>query len=83
MISIALEWFRTLKPISGLDWIGLDWIGWYPGGRGYRAPYGANNRITITFKHDDHYVQQKSILAVSNSFNQCQFLAPKVQNGDL
>ena len=22
---------------------GLDWIGWYPGGRGYRAPYGAKN----------------------------------------
>ena len=39
MISIALEWFRTPKPISGL---GLDWIGWYPGGRRYRAPYGAN-----------------------------------------
>ena len=22
---------------------GLD--GWYPGGRGYRAPYGANNTV--------------------------------------
>ena len=20
----------------------MDWVGWYPGGRGYRAPYGAN-----------------------------------------
>ena len=27
MISIALEWFRTPKPISGIGWIGLDWDG--------------------------------------------------------
>ena len=25
---------------------GLDWIGWYPGGRRYRAPYGANKRTS-------------------------------------
>ena len=25
-----------------MGWDGLDWIG-SPGGRGYRAPYGANN----------------------------------------
>ena len=45
MISIALEWFRTPKPISGwMDgWMGWDGIGWYPGVRRYRAPYGANN----------------------------------------
>ena len=24
---------------------GLDWVGWYPGGRGYRAPYGANKNV--------------------------------------
>ena len=24
-------------------------MGWYPGGRGYRAPYGANNRADAVF----------------------------------
>ena len=47
--------FRTFTPnvritvhldLSGL---GLDWIGWYPGGVKYGAPYGANsqNKINI------------------------------------
>ena len=35
---VCVGHFRTLKPISGLD--GLDWKS--PGGRRYRAPYGAN-----------------------------------------
>ena len=26
-----------------VDGLGWDWIGWYPGGVKYRAPYGANN----------------------------------------
>ena len=26
-----------------MDGIGLDWMDGSPGGRGYRAPYGANN----------------------------------------
>ena len=30
------------KAISGR--IGLDWIGWYPGGVKKRASYAANNR---------------------------------------
>ena len=30
-----------------MDWIGLDWVG-SPGGRGYRAPYGANNYRAAT-----------------------------------
>ena len=40
----AIEWFKTPKPLSGWDW---DWMGLdgYPGGRRYRAPYGANNRV--------------------------------------
>ena len=32
--------------LDGLD--GLDGMGWYPGGRGYRAPYGAKNKNTDT-----------------------------------
>ena len=39
--SVDLDYHRTPKPISGLGW-DWDWIG-SPGGRGYRAPYGANN----------------------------------------
>ena len=46
----------------------MDWVGWdgmdgigSPGGRGYRAPYGANNQIkTITFFMDS---EQDSRLA--------------------
>ena len=44
LFSITIEWFKTPKPISGLGWMG--WIG-SPGGRGYRAPYGANNDINL------------------------------------
>ena len=33
-----------------MDWIGLDWVG-SPGGRGYRAPYGANNRRKMEGKY--------------------------------
>ena len=38
-----MEWFKTHKPISGMD--GLDGS---LGGRGYRASYSANNDILIT-----------------------------------
>ena len=37
-------------------WIGMDGIGWYPGGRGYRAPYGANKKtgfLQLSFKKGD------------------------------
>ena len=27
----------------------MDWIGWYPGGGKYRAPYGANKQTIIIF----------------------------------
>ena len=33
-----------LSQSHGLYW--MDWIGWYPSGRGYRAPLGANNDAT-------------------------------------
>ena len=31
--------------MDGMGWDGMGWMGWIgsPGGRGYRAPYGANN----------------------------------------
>ena len=35
-----------------VGWIGLGWIG-SPGGRGYRAPYGANNTTGNTNADDD------------------------------
>ena len=43
---MTIEWFKTHKPISGrMDGRdGRDGIG-SPGGRGYRAPYGANNDV--------------------------------------
>ena len=37
---ITIEHCRTLNPTGGIGWIG--WIS--PGGRRYRAHYGANNR---------------------------------------
>ena len=43
LILITIEWFKTPKPISGLDRIG--WIWMVSGGRRYRAPYGANNCV--------------------------------------
>ena len=27
-----------------MDWL---WIGWYPGGAKYRAPYGAKNTLLV------------------------------------
>ena len=30
----------------------MDGMGWYPGGRGYRAPYGANNNNINQLCHD-------------------------------
>ena len=31
----------------------MDWIGWYPGGVKYRAPYGANKEKINLNVHDD------------------------------
>ena len=35
----------------------MDGIGWYPGGRRYRAPYGANNNIALETQHHCYFVR--------------------------
>ena len=68
LIYITIEWFKTPKPISGLGW---DWDGWMdgwigsPGGRGYRAPYGANK---VKFLKEEKTASVMSYIVVHLSF---------------
>ena len=48
LFQVSIEWFRTLRPISG----GMDgwdgWDGWLSRSDGLlRAPYGANNPMGV------------------------------------
>ena len=48
----------------------MGWVGWYPGGEKYKAPYGANDRInsvgycwiisTINSKHRNRKLKSKN-----------------------
>ena len=56
LFQITIEWFRILKPISGLGWVGLDGR-LSPFDSLLRAPYGANNpnpriRLSVRVHHE-------------------------------
>ena len=50
LFQIGIEWYRTIKAISGMGWDG--WMDGSPGGRRYRAPCGANN--LLEWRRDEH-----------------------------